>query len=138
MARTALPGRLTWQLGTVVELIDETPRCKSIVFDLPDWRGHRAGQHVDLRLTAEAGCPARADPGMARELDRPPWPGRPHADRGDRLAAPGAPAALRLRTHRLCRGRRRGFGGSRPRARPHQDRAVRTDGNVIEDRDGAP
>jgi ferredoxin-NADP reductase len=25
------------------------------VFDIPGWRGHRAGQHVDIRLTAEDG-----------------------------------------------------------------------------------
>jgi ferredoxin-NADP reductase len=58
MARAAIPGRLTWQLGRVVELIDETPRCKSIVLDVPEWRGHRAGQHVDIRLTAEDGYQA--------------------------------------------------------------------------------
>jgi ferredoxin-NADP reductase len=39
----------------VVELIDETPRTKSLVLELPDWPGHRAGQHVDVRLTAEDG-----------------------------------------------------------------------------------
>ena len=55
MARTALPRRLTWQLATVVELVDETPRCRSILFDVPEWPGHRAGQHVDVRLTAEDG-----------------------------------------------------------------------------------
>jgi ferredoxin-NADP reductase len=59
MARTALPGRLTWQLATVLELVEETPRCKSIVFELPDWPGHRAGQHVDVRLTAEDGYQAQ-------------------------------------------------------------------------------
>ncbi|HEY2653104.1 MAG TPA: ferredoxin reductase [Solirubrobacteraceae bacterium] len=59
MARTALPGRLTWQLGRVVELIPETPRTKSIVLELPDWVGHRAGQHVDVRLTAEDGYQAQ-------------------------------------------------------------------------------
>jgi len=59
MARAALPGRLTWQLGRVIELIDETPRCRSIVLELPDWRGHRAGQHVDVRLTAEDGYQAQ-------------------------------------------------------------------------------
>ena len=58
MARAAIPGRLTWQLGRVVELVDETPRCKSLVLELPDWRGHRAGQHVDVRLTAEDGYQA--------------------------------------------------------------------------------
>ncbi|HLY48385.1 MAG TPA: ferredoxin reductase [Solirubrobacteraceae bacterium] len=58
MARAAIPGRLTWQLGRVVELVDETPRCKSLVIELPEWRGHRAGQHVDVRLTAEDGYQA--------------------------------------------------------------------------------
>ena len=55
MERTALPGRLVWQLGRVVEMIDETPRTKSLVLDVPGWRGHTAGQHVDVRLTAEDG-----------------------------------------------------------------------------------
>jgi ferredoxin-NADP reductase len=50
---------LTWQLGAVVELVDETPRCKSIVLRLPNWPGHRAGQHVDVRLTAEDGYQAQ-------------------------------------------------------------------------------
>ena len=53
MAGTALPRRLTWQLGRVLELVDETARTKSIVLDVPGWSGHRAGQHVDVRLTAE-------------------------------------------------------------------------------------
>jgi ferredoxin-NADP reductase len=39
----------------VVELVDETPRVTNVVLDLPDWTGHRAGQHVDVRLTAEDG-----------------------------------------------------------------------------------
>ncbi|MCL2419185.1 MAG: ferredoxin reductase [Conexibacteraceae bacterium] len=59
MARAALPGRLTWQLGRVLELVDETPRCRSIALELPGWRGHRAGQHVDVRLTAEDGYQAQ-------------------------------------------------------------------------------
>jgi ferredoxin-NADP reductase len=59
VARTALPRRLTWQLATVVELVDETPRCKTIVFDVPEWAGHQAGQHVDVRLTAEDGYQAQ-------------------------------------------------------------------------------
>jgi ferredoxin-NADP reductase len=40
-------------------LVDETPRTKSIVLDLPGWAGHRAGQHVDVRLTAEDGYQAQ-------------------------------------------------------------------------------
>jgi ferredoxin-NADP reductase len=39
----------------VLELVEETARTKSIVLELPDWIGHRAGQHVDVRLTAEDG-----------------------------------------------------------------------------------
>jgi ferredoxin-NADP reductase len=58
MARAALPGRLTWQLGRVVEILDETAQTKSIALELPDWAGHRAGQHVDIRLTAEDGYQA--------------------------------------------------------------------------------
>jgi ferredoxin-NADP reductase len=43
----------------VVEVVGETPRAKSIVLDPPDWPGHRAGQHVDVRLTAEDGYQAQ-------------------------------------------------------------------------------
>ena len=55
MERAALPRRLTWQSARVVELVDETADTKSIVLELDDWPGHRAGQHVDVRLTAEDG-----------------------------------------------------------------------------------
>src|SRR5262249_10643991 len=58
MARTALRGRLTWQLAELVEAVGETPRVKTIVFDVPGWPGHRAGQHVDVRLTAQDGYQA--------------------------------------------------------------------------------
>src|SRR5437588_931584 len=58
MERTALPGRLTWQLGEVVATQAETTRAKSITLALPTWMGHRAGQHVDVRLTAEDGYQA--------------------------------------------------------------------------------
>jgi ferredoxin-NADP reductase len=43
----------------VVELVPESPRAKSIVLDPPEWPGHRAGQHVDIRLTAEDGYQAQ-------------------------------------------------------------------------------
>jgi ferredoxin-NADP reductase len=59
MERAALRRRLNWQVGTVIELVEETARTKSIVLDLPDWQGHRAGQHVDVRLTAEDGYQAQ-------------------------------------------------------------------------------
>ena len=59
MARAAVRGRLNWMLGEVVELIDETPRVRSVVLDMPHWPGHLAGQHVDVRLTAEDGYQAQ-------------------------------------------------------------------------------
>jgi ferredoxin-NADP reductase len=43
----------------VVELVEETARTKSIALELDDWSGHRAGQHVDVRLTAEDGYQAQ-------------------------------------------------------------------------------
>jgi ferredoxin-NADP reductase len=55
MAGTAVLGRLTWRAADVVEIVPETPRAKTILFDVPGWPGHRAGQHVDIRLTAEDG-----------------------------------------------------------------------------------
>jgi ferredoxin-NADP reductase len=66
MERAALLERLTlarapivWHTATVVQIIDETAHAKTIVLDLPDWPGHVAGQHVDLRLTAEDGYQAQ-------------------------------------------------------------------------------
>jgi ferredoxin-NADP reductase len=58
MARAAIPGRLTWQLGRVVDVVPETTRAKTIMLHLPAWAGHRAGQHIDVRLTAEDGYQA--------------------------------------------------------------------------------
>jgi ferredoxin-NADP reductase len=49
---------LEWQHATVLTLIQETPQVMSLVLDLPAWRGHRAGQHLDVRLTAEDGYQA--------------------------------------------------------------------------------
>jgi ferredoxin-NADP reductase len=55
MARAAVLGRLTWQVGTVAEIRQETATARTIVLDVPGWPGHAAGQHVDVRLTAEDG-----------------------------------------------------------------------------------
>jgi len=57
--RTALRGRLSWQLARVVEDVAETARTTSIALDAVDWPGHLAGQHVDVRLTAEDGYQAQ-------------------------------------------------------------------------------
>ena len=59
MERAAVHRRLTWRLARVVEVVAENARTKSIVLDAADWPGHRAGQHVDVRLTAEDGYQAQ-------------------------------------------------------------------------------
>jgi ferredoxin-NADP reductase len=43
----------------VVELVQETAQTKSLVLEASQWRGHRAGQHVDVRLTAPDGYQAQ-------------------------------------------------------------------------------
>src|ERR687895_2697524 len=51
--------RLLWRLAEVVEVVPETPRTKSLVLEVPGWEGHKAGQHVDVRLTAPDGYQAQ-------------------------------------------------------------------------------
>jgi ferredoxin-NADP reductase len=58
MAGAALLGRLNWLQAEVLEVVPETARTKTIAFDVAGWSGHRAGQHVDVRLTAEDGYQA--------------------------------------------------------------------------------
>jgi ferredoxin-NADP reductase len=48
-----------WLTATVREVVDETPRVRSLVLDVPGWPGHRAGQHIDVRLTAPDGYQAQ-------------------------------------------------------------------------------
>lgn len=49
---------LKWIVATVTETITETPDSMSLKLDTPGWPGHRAGQHVDVRLTADDGYSA--------------------------------------------------------------------------------
>jgi ferredoxin-NADP reductase len=79
VAGTALRGRLTWQVATVDGLVEETARVKTIVLGVPDWAGHRAGQHLDIRLTAEDGYRAE------REYSIASAPGEPVAITVERL-----------------------------------------------------
>jgi ferredoxin-NADP reductase len=55
----AQPRKLLWRLGEVVDVVPETPRTKSLILEVPGWEGHRAGQHVDVRLTAPDGYRAQ-------------------------------------------------------------------------------
>jgi ferredoxin-NADP reductase len=70
VARTAVLRRLTWTVAEVVNRIDETPRVRSLIFDVPDWPGHRPGQHLDVRLTAEDGYQAQRSYSIATPVDR--------------------------------------------------------------------
>jgi ferredoxin-NADP reductase len=61
---------LDWQLATVTSVRDETPTVRTFTLGLPDWAGHRAGQHVDLRLTAEDGYSVERSYSIASEPER--------------------------------------------------------------------
>jgi ferredoxin-NADP reductase len=71
MAGTAVRGRLSWQVATVAAVSDETARVRTIVLDLPDWPGHQAGQHLDVRLTAEDGYAAERSYSIASATAEP-------------------------------------------------------------------
>ena len=79
MARAAVLGRLIWTLGKVAQIVPETQRVASLHLDVPDWPGHLAGQHVDVRLTADDGyqtersysiASAPEDPRLAITVER--------------------------------------------------------------------
>jgi ferredoxin-NADP reductase len=65
------PARLLWRVGTVVDLRDETAHTRTIVLDVPDWPGHYAGQHVDVRLVAEDGYEAQRSYSIASPPEEP-------------------------------------------------------------------
>lgn len=50
-----MTSRIGWRVGHLVERREETPTASTLVLTVPDWPGHLAGQHVDVRLTAEDG-----------------------------------------------------------------------------------
>jgi ferredoxin-NADP reductase len=50
---------IAWRLATVADVVTETPRARTLILDVPGWPGHRAGQHVDVRLTAGDGYQAQ-------------------------------------------------------------------------------
>jgi ferredoxin-NADP reductase len=51
--------RLPWRLAEVMEIRSETARASTLALRVPGWPGHLAGQHVDVRLTAEDGYQAQ-------------------------------------------------------------------------------
>jgi len=73
VARAAVPGRLagrlSWQSARLVEHRDETPTARTLVLEVLDWPGHLAGQHVDIRLTADDGYQAVRSYSLAAASD---------------------------------------------------------------------
>jgi ferredoxin-NADP reductase len=71
VAGAAVLGRLTWLVATVTDTVEETPRVRTLLLDADGWPGHRAGQHVDVRLTAEDGYQAERSYSIASAPDDP-------------------------------------------------------------------
>jgi ferredoxin-NADP reductase len=71
LARAAVLGRLTWLVAAVTGTVTETPRVRTLVLEVPGWTGHRAGQHVDVRLTAEDGYQAERSYSVASAPGEP-------------------------------------------------------------------
>jgi ferredoxin-NADP reductase len=61
---------LDWQIATVKDIRPETVKVKTFTFSLPNWTAHRAGQHYDIRLTAQDGYQAQRSYSIASEPER--------------------------------------------------------------------
>jgi ferredoxin-NADP reductase len=61
---------LNWQIASVARITPETTRVKSFTLTLPEWMRHRAGQHYDIRLTAEDGYQTQRSYSIASEPER--------------------------------------------------------------------
>jgi ferredoxin-NADP reductase len=62
---------LSWRVATVAGILDETATARTLMLDVSDWAGHRAGQHVDVRLTAEDGYQAQRSYSIASPPEEP-------------------------------------------------------------------
>src|SRR6516165_7539230 len=79
METTTVRRRLTWQAAAVTAITRETASVVTIELEPPDWSGHRAGQHLDVRLTADDGYSAERSYSIASA------PGEPLAITVERL-----------------------------------------------------
>jgi len=66
----ARPAPIVWHVAAVREIVEESERARTLVFDVPEWPGHRAGQHVDVRLTAPDGYQAQRSYSIASAPER--------------------------------------------------------------------
>ena len=62
---------MIWRVAKVARVLRETARVRSLVLDCPDWPGHLAGQHVDIRLTAADGYQAQRSYSIASAPEDP-------------------------------------------------------------------
>jgi ferredoxin-NADP reductase len=60
---------LNWHVAEVTDVRPETDRVRTLALDVPGWPGHRAGQHVDVRLTADDGYQAQRSYSIASAAD---------------------------------------------------------------------
>jgi ferredoxin-NADP reductase len=70
-AETSASPHIAWRLGTVVESKWETSTTRTLLLDVPGWPGHRPGQHVDVRLTAEDGYQTERSYSIASAPEQP-------------------------------------------------------------------
>jgi ferredoxin-NADP reductase len=78
-----VPKASAWQPATVISIREETRRVKTIRLAVTSWPGHVAGQHADVRLTAQDGY---------------------RAERSYSIASPPELSALELTVERLDDG----------------------------------
>ncbi len=72
MERLSVPRTpIVWRTLDVLETVAESAHAKTIVFDRDGWPGHRAGQHLDVRLTAEDGYQAQRSYSIASAPEDP-------------------------------------------------------------------
>ncbi|OBJ09111.1 oxidoreductase [Mycobacterium sp. 1482292.6] len=61
--------KLRWRVARVVDSVPETQSAQTIGLNVPGWGGHLAGQHIDLKLTAEDGYSAQRSYSLGRPVD---------------------------------------------------------------------
>jgi ferredoxin-NADP reductase len=64
-----LTPKLRWRVARVVNSTPETESARTIGLAVPGWGGHLAGQHIDLKLTAEDGYSAQRSYSLSRPAD---------------------------------------------------------------------
>ncbi|MEQ8716368.1 MAG: FAD-binding oxidoreductase [Acidimicrobiales bacterium] len=101
MASPRVEQRLEWRVVTVAETERETPTARTLRVAVDDWPGHRPGQHVDVRLTADDGYQATRSYSLSSGPDEEPQITVERVDDGEvspflvDVAAPGTKVELR-------------------------------------------